>query len=195
MAMRGLFNVQNALAAIAICFALGIPEESIRSGILSTSVAGRMEVFKSGSRDLTVIVDYAHNRMSFEALFESTIKEYPGKKISIVCGCPGYKALGRRKDLGEIAGKYSSMAYITEEDPGEEPVVKICEEIAEHFKKQNCPYEIIPDRGEAIKKSIEDAPEGTVILVTAKGRETRQKRGLEYIETASDVDFVEKYLK
>jgi len=195
MSMRGLFNVENALAAIAVCYALGIPEEHIYSGIFSTQVSGRMEIFKSGERGVTVIVDYAHNRMSFEALFLSTLKEYPGKKIYVVCGCPGYKALGRRRDLGEIAGKYSDKAFITEEDPGEEPVINICEEIATHFAKQNCPYEIIPDRGEAIKRAIDTAPDNSVILITAKGRETRQKRGLEYIETLSDVDYVEMYLK
>ena len=63
-------------------------------------------------------------------MFEST--KYPDKEISIVFGCPG-KKLRRRRELGEIAGKYSDKVYITEEDAGEEAVIKICEEIAEHI--------------------------------------------------------------
>ena len=31
--------------------------------------------------------------------------------------------------------------------------------------------------------------------MTGKGRETRQKRGTDYIDTPSDVEFVEKYLR
>ena len=33
-----------------------------------------------------------------------------------------------------------------------------------------------------------------VVLITGKGRETRQKRGTQYIDTPSDVDYVEQYL-
>jgi len=192
LTMPGLFNVENALAAIAACTELDIPADHIYSGLQKARSSGRMEVFRGGGFD--VVVDYAHNKMSFEALFESTLKECPGKKILIVFGCPGYKALGRRRELGEIAGRYSSKVFLTEEDAGEEPVLDICQEIAGHLKKMNCEYEIMPDRGEAIRKAIGSADENSVVLITGKGRETRQKRGLEYVETPSDVDYVEKIL-
>ena len=94
-----------------------------------------------------------------------------------------------------IAGRYSPKVYITEEDPGEEDVMDICREIAKNLKKTGCPYEIEPDRGEAIRKAISEAGEDTVILLTGKGRETRQKRGVEYIDCPSDVDYVLQYLK
>jgi len=122
-------------------------------------------------------------------------KEFPGKKISIVFGCPGKKALGRRRELGEIAGKYSNRVFITEEDAGEEPVMKICEEIAKHVTKQDCACSIIVDREQAIKEAIETADEDTIVLVTGKGRETRQKRGTKYIDTRSDVEYVKEFLE
>jgi len=193
LTMQGIFNVENALAAIAACCALGVPESHIKNGLKKARSSGRMEVFRSEGVD--IIVDYAHNKMSFEALFDSTRKEFPEKKIFIVFGCPGYKALGRRRELGDIAGRYAERVFITEEDAGEEPVIKICEEIAEHVKISGCYYEIIPDRGEAIRKAIDSADGDTVILITGKGRETRQKRGLEYVDTPSDVEYVEKFLK
>ncbi len=192
--MAGLFNVQNALAAIAISQCLGIPISYVAAGLRKARVSGRMEVYTGKNRKVQVIVDYAHNKMSFETLFQSTMKEYPNKKITIVFGCPGKKAFGRRKELGEIAGKYSDQVYITEEDAGEEPVLKICEEIAQHVEKQECSYAIIPDREEAIREAIANADDNTVVLITGKGRETRQKRGTQYIDTPSDVEYVKKYL-
>ena len=193
--MTGLFNVSNALAAISMSYALDIPLEYIKSGLKKARAAGRMEIFHNEDETLTVVVDYAHNQMSFESLFASTKKEYPGKKIFIVFGCPGKKALGRRKELGDIAGKYADKSFITEEDAGEEPVHEISEEIVSHIKEQGGNCVMIDDREEAIKKAINEADGDTVILITGKGRETRQKRGIEYIETPSDVEYVLRFLK
>ncbi|MBR3599119.1 MAG: UDP-N-acetylmuramoyl-L-alanyl-D-glutamate--2,6-diaminopimelate ligase, partial [Lachnospiraceae bacterium] len=154
LGLPGVFNVSNALAAIAICYALNIPLENIKTGLKKARVSGRMEVYTNPSKDLYVIVDYAHNKMSFETLFASMKKEFPDKKISIVFGCPGKKALARRRELGDLAGRYSDHVFITEEDAGEESLMKICEEIAEHVQKHRCECSIIPDRKEAIRKAI-----------------------------------------
>lgn len=193
--LHGIFNVDNALTAIGICYVLNIPLLHIKAGLKKAQVSGRMEIFTNKAKDLNVVVDYAHNKMSFQSLFESMSKEFPGKRLNIVFGCPGKKALLRRKELGEIAGKYSNMVYLTEEDAGEEAVLEICKEIATHVAAQDCDYEIIPDRREAIRRAIDDADSNTVVLVTGKGRETRQKRGTEYIDTPSDVDYVCEFLK
>lgn len=195
LTIAGLFNVQNALAAIAMSTSLGIPTSCIYAGLEKARVSGRMEVYTGKRSKVCVIVDYAHNKMSFETLFESTKKEYPDKKITIVFGCPGKKALSRRRELGEIAGKYSNQVYLTEEDAGEESVDKICAEIAQHVEKHTRSYAIIPDREAAIREAISNADDDTVVLVTGKGRETRQKRGKLYIDTPSDVEMVKKYLE
>lgn len=195
LGMTGLFNVENALAAIAVCYALEIPAEFIYQGLIAARVPGRMELFRGSKSGALVIVDYAHNRMSFDRLFTSTIKEYPDRKIIAVFGCPGKKALARRYELAEIAGRYSTKIYITEEDAGEEDVMDICREIAFNVRKTGCSYEIEIDRGEAIRKAIGEADANTVILLTGKGRETRQKRGVEYIECPSDVEYVMEFLK
>lgn len=195
--LHGIFNVDNALAAIAVCYAMDIPVRFIKSGLAKAQVSGRMEIYTGRRSRVNVIVDYAHNKMSFQSLFDSTKKEFPEKNISIVFGCPGKKALARRRELGSIAGTYSKMVYITEEDAGEEPVMDICREIAGYVEQQGCEYEIIPDRGEAIKRAIDDADAdgNTIVLITGKGRETRQKRGILYVDTPSDVEYVEKFLK
>ena len=192
LTMPGLFNVDNALAAIAICRGLNIPQEAVRAGLARARVPGRMEVYSSGNGDVVAIVDYAHNRMSFETLFRSVRQEYPGRRIVTVFGCPGKKAFDRRRDLGEVSGQYSDLVVLTEEDSGEEDTVSICREIASHVA---CHCEIQPNRGEAIRQAVLSCHEPSVILITGKGAETRQKRGLEYIDTPSDVEYAQAFLQ
>ena len=195
LTMPGLFNVENALAAIAVCEGLNIPERCIYVGLMKARVPGRMEVYTNADDSVTAIVDYAHNRMSFETLFRSVQAEYPGRRIVSLFGCPGGKALDRRKDLGEISGKYSNLVVLTEEDSGEEDTEAICREIAGHVAEQGCEYSIQPNRGEAIRQAVLGCREPSVLLITGKGAETRQKRGLEYIDTPSDVEYVQAFLR
>ncbi len=195
LTMPGLFNTENALAAIAICEGLGIPQQCIYVGLMKARVPGRMEVYTNANAHITAIVDYAHNRMSFETLFDSVRKEYPGRRIVTVFGCPGKKAFDRRRDLGEVSGKYSDLVVLTEEDSGEEDTVSICTEISAHVAEQGCNFLIEPNRGEAIRRAILGCEQPSVILITGKGAETRQKRGIEYIDTPSDVDYTKAFLQ
>ena len=110
---------------------------------MKARVPGRMEVYSNADETVTAIVDYAHNRMSFETLFRSVRAEYPGRRIVTVFGCPGKKALDRRKDLGEISGQYSDLVVLTEEDSGEEDTLDIGREIASHVAGQNCELSLI----------------------------------------------------
>lgn len=191
--MAGDFNILNAAAAIGAAIELGIPIEPIKTGIWKAQASGRMEVFKNKDSSKIVIVDYAHNKLSYEALFASISKEYAGYKVITVFGCPGNKAFKRRKELPEIAEKYSDYIYITEEDHGEEDLSKINSEILSHIQNKAI-AEAEEDRENAIKKAILKFNEKTVILLLGKGRETRQKRGTEYVTTESDVVMAEKYL-
>jgi UDP-N-acetylmuramyl-tripeptide synthetase len=190
LTMPGLFNVENALAAIAVSYSLNIPVEFIYEGLKKARSSGRMEVFMSKNQEKIVIVDYAHNKLSFEKLYESAQNEYAGREIVTVFGCPGGKAFLRRHDLGLLAGIHSNKIYLTAEDPGMEDANAISEEIAQYVKLNNNNYEIIDDRETAIRKSIISSSQNAVILITGKGRETRQKIGKEYIPCISDVDCV-----
>lgn len=192
--LGGIFNVYNAAAAIAIAAKLDIPYQNIYDGLASAKVSGRMELFHNKEKKITAIVDYAHNKLSFEKLFESVKEEYQGKKIVSIFGCPGGKAFSRRQFLGEIAGESADYVIITEEDAGEEPLQKICSEIETFVKEKQPNCKVILDREEAIKEGLSFYKNDAVILITGKGRETRQKRGTDYIETLSDVEIVEKYL-
>ena len=186
----GTINVENALAAISLSALAGIPLEYVKSGLAKASSPGRMEVFYSEDGKRIAIVDYAHNKLSYERFFDTICDEFPGKKMIIVFGCPGGKAFARREELGTIAGSRCEYSIITEEDYGEEDVNKICSEIAEHVAAAGGKYEIITDRVEAIKKAITLMDDDTILFLPGKGRETREKRGIEYIDTPSDADVV-----
>ena len=192
LTMPGLFNVENALAAIAVCEGLQIPQRHIYAGLERARVPGRMEVYSSADGTVTAIVDFAHNRMSFESLCRSAREEYPGRRLVSVFGSVGDKALDRRKDLGEIGGRYSDLVYVTEDDSGEEDTLSICREIASHVA---CECRIEPNRGEAIRQAVLSCETPSLLLITGKGAETRQKRGLEYIDTPSDVEYVQAFLR
>jgi acetylglutamate kinase len=84
---------------------------------------------------------------------------------------------------------------LTEEDSGEEDTLSICQEIAGYVAAQGCDYSIEPNRGEAIRQAILGCENPSVLLITGKGAETRQKRGTQYVETPSDVDYVHSFLR
>ncbi|MDO5426187.1 MAG: UDP-N-acetylmuramyl-tripeptide synthetase [Eubacteriales bacterium] len=177
LAMHGNFNVENALAAIAAAYAYNIPVEYMKKGLANVRVSGRMEQYVSYDGKVLGVVDYAHNRLSFERLFDAVYMEYPGWRIVSVFGCPGGKAYNRRRDLGLIAGLFSHKVYLTADDPGMEKVDKISGEIKHYVEMVGCPCECIEDRGQAIRKAVSECKEKTVILVLGKGNEARQKYG------------------
>ncbi len=195
LGIAGLFNVSNALCAIAVAEHFGIAVDVIKKGLFEARTAGRMEVYNSADKKIAVIVDYAHNKLSFENIFDSVRREYPNRQVKIVFGCPGNKAIIRRKDMGEVSGKLADFVYITEDDPAEENVLDICQIIAGYVEGVGGKYKIIADRGEAIKAAIEECNGESVVILAGKGAEKRQKVGLSSKPYEGDAFFAEKYLK
>lgn len=190
--MAGRFNVENALAAILAAKALGVDDQSIREGLLQNEVQGRMNLFEKDG--VTVLVDYAHNFLSFQKLYESLKADYPGQRIVVVVGCPGGKAQLRRRDIGTLSGQNADYLYLTAEDPQFEDVRSICEEIASFVKPYGIPYEIIEDRAQAVEKAITTAQKGDVIVLAAKGEEVYQKVRGEYVYYESDLAIAKRLL-
>ncbi len=198
LTIPGLFNVENALCAIAIALALNIDQRYIYLGLKKAKSAGRMELYYSSDKKILSIVDYAHNKVSFEKIFETTKKEYPDRKIIAVFGCTGNKAQIRRKDLGRQAGKNADYIYITADDPAFETVASISKEVATYVEEYTKNYEIIEDRSEAIKQAVNKvlkSNEKYIILLLGKGNEIKQKVGAEYIPYFGDSQNIKKCIK
>ena len=195
--MPGVFNVENAAAAIAVAQCLNVPEQYVREGLRKARAEGRMQIYKSADGLVTGVVDFAHNKMSFRAVFDTMKQMNPQAQIVAVFGSAGGKAISRRKDLGQTAGEYADFVILTEDDPGSEPVADICADIARYV---SCPHMTVPARDEAIGKAIlgEYPHSGNalprVVLCLGKGHESTMKyaRGPEVFP--SDSVLVQRFL-
>ena len=190
--MIGAFNVYNALASICLCLGRITPTEMVK-GMRHATVPGRMEVVQD--KGLTVIVDYAHNKMSLETLLTDLRNEYVGRRIVCLFGCPGGKAYLRRADMGEVAGRLADYTIITADDPDREEVAHICREIAEHVDSVGGRYEIITDRAKAVQRAILDAGEEDIIVLAGKGVELHQKVDGVYQDYPGDLPLAKKFLR
>ena len=188
VSMPGLFNVDNALAAIAMCEAVGVADERIVAGLAHVRVPGRMELLQTADPRVCALVDYAHNKLSYQRFFSSVSKEFAGRKVIALFGAPGDKAQERRRELPEEASRWADLIIYTEEDPAHERVEDICAELAANTPEGQA-YEVICDRPAAIARAAEvafAAPEGAVVCLLAKGDETRQHEGDRFVPCETD---------
>ena len=165
----GRFYVYNALAAILTANMLDIDILQTVSALKDTFVKGRMEVVPTDG-GATVIIDYAHNELSVQGLFEA-IKPYNPKKTTVVFGCGGNRSKLRRYSMGEIIGNNADYSIITSDNPRYESLDNIIADILVGMKKTDGKYTIIPDRKEAIQYAVKNASEGEVVLIIGKGHQ------------------------
>lgn len=186
--MHGSFNAQNALVALTLARLVGVGDDAIVQGIAHIRVPGRMEFIPTTHPRIHGIVDYAHNRLSFQTFFASIRSEFPSARIYAVFGCPGNKAFERRRDLPEIAGAYADEIILTKDDPGSEDTRTICEEMASHLPA-HARYCIEPNRAQAIFDAVTDAHKAqvdSVICMLGKGHENTQHEAHGYSSYPSD---------
>ena len=183
----GGFNVQNALAVFSVCRVLGCTADEIFRGILLSKTEGRMEIFDTADGKVRIVVDYAHNKMSFTALFEAAKRTYSASppKITAIFGCSGEKAYGRRYDLPEVALRHSDRIIICEDDSGREGFERIKNEILANISEilknsgegyvKNASISVIQSRERAVNEAVKSAFENgerRLILFAGRGRES-----------------------
>ena len=188
----GTFSVSNALAAALCAHLLGIGPDAIALGLSRTRVPGRMEFYRSEDRQLTAIVDYAHNRLAFEALLSAVSSTFEGAQVISVFGAVGGKAEERRRDLPEIAARFSDYVVLTSDDPWTEDPLDICHEM-ERALPEGFPHEIVVDREKAAERAFELA-EGrkSVVLLLAKGHEAYQHNRDGFVPCVSDCELARR---
>lgn len=169
VSIAGEFSVYNALAAIACTKKLGTSYEDIGSGLRTTTVKGRMEILPD-TDGITVIIDYAHNELSMENLFR-TVSLYDHGTLYTVFGCGGSKYRPRRFSMGKIAGLHSDISVLTSDNPRYDDINDIFEDILTGLKPTGGKYIIIPDRKDAIIKTLDRAKTGDIVLLVGKGQE------------------------
>lgn len=81
--LPGHHNVQNALAALGICYGfLGLPINELQQGIATFKGAKRRFEYIHKSPNYVVIDDYAHHPEELNAIIGSVRTLYPNKKIT-----------------------------------------------------------------------------------------------------------------
>ena len=201
--MKGKFNVENAVAAIAAAYVYKVPVCFMKQALETIEVPGRMETFISFDKKICGIVDFAHNRLSFEKLFDAAFQEFGEyKKIITVFGCPGCKALNRRRELGIIAGLFSDYVVITSDDPGAEGQSGIAQEVKKYVEMTGCAYKCVDERRMAVERAVDLAAsckERVLILLLERGNEKYQKIGEKACLYPTDgelkKDVIQKYEK
>ncbi len=177
LSILGTVNVINAAGAIATAFALGKDGDTIAKGLNELSVIpGRMEVIDEG-QSFTVIVDYAHEQLSMQALMDGAAAMKPkGAKIITLLGAEGGgRDVEKRPAMGMITAKGSDYTIICNVDPYDDRPMQIIEDIAkgatEAGAKLGKDLFCIEDRREAIAKGLSLAQKGDIVLITGKGSE------------------------
>ncbi len=165
----GLFNVYNALAAITVTRALGVPEKTIHAALAQLApIKGRVERFKTpvgAEKKITAVVDYAHTTDSLEKLYQAFEKEH---KICILGNTGGGRDTWKRPEMGRIANEYCDRIILTNEDPYDEDPRKIIDDMVRGIENES-KLSIIMDRREAIHTALSEAPSGSVVLISGKG--------------------------
>jgi UDP-N-acetylmuramoyl-L-alanyl-D-glutamate--2,6-diaminopimelate ligase len=171
--LPGAFNTYNTLATVIAVSRLLEREVSELVPLLPelTPVKGRMTVIDEG-QPFELLVDYAHTPSSFQAIFPSLRKRIDGKIISLF-GSGGERDTMKRSEQGRIAGDYSDVVILADEDPRGEDPTELLEMIAEGCpqKKRGEGLYIIPNRPQAIRKAISLAGKGDLVLLLGKGHE------------------------
>ena len=169
----GKFNVYNSLAAVAVGQKLGLTSDQIEKGIFALDeVEGRMNIINEG-QDFDVIVDFAHTPDAFQKVYDSVYPHEGGRIISLFGGA-GRRDESTRSERGEIAGKYSDLCIITEDDSRDEDPEKIAQMFVEGCKKagmKDSQIIIELDRETAIGRTLKEAKKGDLVLILGKGHE------------------------
>lgn len=173
--MTGLFNISNALCAMAMANALGIDIKTCVLGIEEfASVPGRFEAVNTKDKGISVIIDYAHSPDGVENVLKA-INSFKKGKLICVFGCGGNRDSAKRPIMGKIAGQLADECVLTSDNPRFEKPEAIIDEIEVGIKETNCPYLKITDRREAILQALKNANKNDVIAILGKGDEDYQE--------------------
>jgi cyanophycin synthetase len=171
---KAMHNVQNAMFAAVMAYAMGVKIENIRQGLrtFDTSyfqVPGRTNVFDR--HPFKVIVDYGHNPAAVQAMADLMLRlECSGRRICVLSG-PGDRRDEDIKAIARIAAKAFDFIILRRDDdlrgrgPDEVPRMMAAELIANGFPEDR--FVVIPDEQTAIDAGLSTAKRGDLLLVFA----------------------------
>ena len=179
------------MAASAVSLSIGIPYQYIEQTINTLpSIPGRLEQINCDCPG-KVLIDYAHTPDAYEQLFAS-IKRLLNEndKIITVFGCGGDRDRSKRSVMASIAEQYATHSFVTPDNPRNEKLTEINEEIVSGFKKNN--FDVFMDREKGFRAALDMAVKNHIVLGLGKGREEYQEIGGKLI-SYSDINIINEY--
>ena len=190
------FNVYNLLAAMAAMHECGMAIEDMLEPVKDIpQVEGRIERIDEG-QDFTVVVDYSHTPDGYLKMFEYAANiAAQGHDIYALIGNDGDRDHTKLPEMGRIAASFAKEVILTTQDPRTEDAAQVCKEMADGMAGLPCRHSFIRDREEAVKRTIDLAGPGDVVLLLGKGDDTYMYIGKGYVPFAGDHVIAHEYLK
>jgi UDP-N-acetylmuramoyl-L-alanyl-D-glutamate--2,6-diaminopimelate ligase len=177
--LPGAFNVANAVLAVALLDAVGVPVETALAGLAETVVPGRMEPIDAG-QPFVAVVDYAHTPDAVATAL-AALRAGTGGRVLTVLGCGGDRDPGKRPDMGTAAAVASDVLVVTDDNPRSEDPAAIRAAMLTGIQQvppgRRADVLEIGDRRAAIAAAVALARPGDTLLVAGKGHETGQEIG------------------
>ena len=171
--LRGGYNLDNLLMAIAIAVESGVDPVDIAAAVPALSgAAGRLEEVSVG-QSYSAFVDYAHTPDAVANVLES-IREFTSGKVIAVLGCGGDRDSSKRPLMGQALLKGCDIAVFTSDNPRSEDPSQILKEMVGNLKV-SAPAIVIEDRKSAIEYAVSLASQGDTIAILGKGHELGQE--------------------
>jgi len=173
----GRHNVYNAMASAGLALSLGIEPQTVVQGLEAlAAVPGRLEPVRCG-QPFAVLVDYAHTDDALENSLSSVGPLKQGRLI-VVFGCGGDRDRTKRPRMAAVAEKWADTVIVTNDNPRTENPERIADEVFAGFTSPEAATREL-DRAAAIRRAIEAARPGDVVVIAGKGHEDYQIVGAE----------------
>ena len=171
---KAMHNVQNAMFAAVMSYAMGVKVENIRQGLrtFDTSyfqVPGRTNVFDG--LPFKVILDYGHNPAAVQAMVDLSLRlECSGRRVCVL-SAPGDRATRTFAASRASWGRRSTTSILRRDDDlrgrGGDEIPRLMEEelLAQGFPRAE--LQVIPDEQAAIAAALAAGQRGDLVLLFA----------------------------
>lgn len=189
--LLGEFNCYNLCCSMLTLIAIGYDIEEIIKNIYKISPPSGRVQFLNYKQNYKIVLDYAHTPDAFTKLY-SFLNQIKTNRLITVTGSAGGRESEKRGPMGKIVLDNSDLVIFTMDDPRNEDVNSIIDDLVSNSDKKN--YKRIIDRKEAINYALSIAKEDDIILIAGKGTDNYMALGNEYLPY-SDLEVIEDYFK
>jgi UDP-N-acetylmuramoyl-L-alanyl-D-glutamate--2,6-diaminopimelate ligase len=169
----GQINVYNILAAYATGLTHGLAPDEIAKGIARCqAVPGRFERIDEGQPFL-VVVDYAHTDDALRNVIR-VARALKAKHVLTLFGCGGDRDRNKRPLMGMAAAEGSDFVALTSDNPRSEDPLSIINDALVGLRRFDTRHVVDPDRESAMRKILNEAQPGDIVILAGKGHEPYQ---------------------